>query len=130
MIIDAVHLCYDPSHLPFATEGAVKIEDLHSERPASKIIRAVIRYNGIDATSWESYSLHRCYCSSHTKTEDQHLEAFKSELTLDELGIRDGESVFIRKKDDRLNEMEEEQREFSRMRIEHVRRAIESGEGR
>ena len=125
MILSAVHICYDPSHQPFASEGAVKIADLDSERPASKIIRAVIRYNGIDVASWESYSLHRCYCNFHTKTEDQHLEAFKSELTLKELGIREGESVFIRKIDDRLDEMEEEQGEFPRMRSEHVRRATE-----
>ena len=126
MKLSAVNICYDPIHHPFASEGAVKIEDLDSERPASKIIRAVIRYNGIDATSWESYSLHRCYCNFLTKIEDQHAEALKSESTLDELGIRGGDSIFIREMDGgeaKVDEIEKEQSEFVRTGSESVRSA-------
>lgn len=88
------------------------------ERSASKIIRAVIRSNEIEAKSWESYSLHRCYCNSRTKMSDRRNEALKSDSTLKELEIRDAESVFIRKIDDGLIEMKKEQGEFSRTRSE------------
>ena len=131
MLLSAVNICYDPSHQPFASEGAVKIQNLNSERSALKIIRAVLRDSDIDPEDALNYSIHRCYCKFKIKIEDDDEdETFNSEFTLDELEIRDGDSVFIRKIDDRadekLDEMEEEQGEFSRMRSGHVGRTIES----
>ena len=90
MILDAVYLCYDPSHRPFSSDGAVKIQNLQSDRPASKIIRAVIRDVGIDASSWEDYTLHRCYCKSKGKGTQEVDDLVDPRLTLDELGIGEG----------------------------------------
>ena len=90
MILDTIHLCYDPSHHPFASDGAVKIQNLQSDRPASKIIRAVIRDVGIDASSWEDYSLHRCYCKSKGKGTQEVDDLVDPRFTLDELGIGEG----------------------------------------
>lgn len=105
MILGFVQVCYNSIHQPFASEGAVKIQNLNSERPALKIIRAVLRDSDIDPDEAVQYSMHRCYCSFHIKTEDGE-EAFNSGLTLDELEIKDGDYVFFRKIDSRVDEME------------------------
>ena len=118
MIVSAVNICYDPLHQPFATEGAVKIQNLNSERPASKIIRAVLRDSDIDPEDAVNYSIHRCYCRFKIKIEDDEKdETCNSETTFDELEIKEGDSVFIRKIDEggeeKMDEMEEEQGEYS-----------------
>ena len=114
MILSAVNICWDPSHQPFASEGAVKIQNLNSERPASKIIRAVLRDSDIDPEDAVNYSIHRCYCRFKIKIEDDEKdETFNSESTLDELEIKEGDSVFIRKIDDREGEKLDDQGEYS-----------------
>lgn len=107
MILAFVQVCYNSLHQPFANQGAVKIQNLNSERPALKIVRAVLRDSGIDAEDAVSYSIHRCYCRFKIKiAEEDGEEAFNSGLTLDELEIKDGDYVFIRKIDSRVDEME------------------------
>ena len=114
MIFSAVNIWYDPSHQPFAAEGAVKIQNLNSERPALKIIRAVLRDSDIDPEDAVNYSSHRCYCKFKIKVEDQDQEeTFNPGLTLDELEIKDGDSIFIRKMDNKVEEIEEHQGESS-----------------
>lgn len=114
MILSAVNICYDSTHQPFASEGAVKIQNLNSERPASKIIRAVLRDSDIDPEDAVNYSIHRCHCRFKIKIEDdEEDEIFDSESTLDELEIKDRDSVFIRKIDEREEEKVDDQGEYS-----------------
>lgn len=115
MILGFVQLCYNSVRQPFANQGAVKIQNLNSERPALKIVRAVLRDSDVDPDDAVRYSLHRCYCKSEIKIEDDDEdETFNPESTLDELEIKEGDSVFIRKIDDRVDEMQEEQGEFKK----------------
>ena len=128
MIFSAVNICYDPSHHPFAAEGAVKIQNLNSERSAYKIVRAVLRDSDIDPEDAVHYSIHRCYCNFKIKIEDDDEdESFNPESTLDELEIKDADSVFIRKIDVGEAE-EEEQGEFTRLRIEEGIRSTSKSE--
>lgn len=117
MILGFVQVCYNSIHQPFASQGAEKVQNLNSERPALKIIRAVLRDSDIDPEEAANYSIHRCYCNFKIKIEEEEQdEAFNPELTLDELEIKDGDSVFIRKVDERgeekVDEMEEDQGEW------------------
>lgn len=126
MILSEVNICYDASHHPFAAEGAVKIQNLNSERPVLKIIRAVLRDSDVDPEDAVNYSIHRCYCRCNTGIEHQSHEAFKSKSTLDQLEIREGDSIFIRKRDIGEEKVDEsvDQGELSRSKSDSMRQLI------
>ena len=114
MTVIAVRICYSSVHQPFASEGAVKIQNLNSERSALKIIRAVLRDSDSDPEDAINYSIHRCYCNFKIKIEDDDEdETFSPESTLDELEIKDGDSVFIRKINNKEEEKVDDQGEYS-----------------
>jgi hypothetical protein len=101
MILNTVHLCYNAIHQPFASEGAAEIGNLNSRRSASAIIRAVLRSEGIDTQEAIHYSIHKCKCHAHGPQQegDGTDDILNPDLTLKQLGIQDGDSVFIRKVD-------------------------------
>lgn len=114
MILSTVNVCYDLLHQPFAADGVTKVQNLNSERPALKIIRAVLRDSDIDPDDAANYTIHRCYCKFKIKIEDDDEdETFDPDLTLDELEIKDGDSVFIRKIDGGEEEKLDDQGEYS-----------------
>ena len=67
MIIKLLPICYHPDHEPFSGSQAANCQTVDSEKPASKLIRAVLRVSEIDPTTWTQYSIHRCYCKSKGK---------------------------------------------------------------
>lgn len=112
MIIKLLPICYDPSHQPFSGSQAANCQTVDSEKPASKLIRAVLRVSEIDPTTWTQYSIHRCYCKSKGKEKDEMENELDSGKTLDQLEIREGDSIFFRKRNDRMDEMQEDHGEY------------------
>lgn len=102
--IDSIYVCYDQSHHPFSSKGPTIVDQVDWSRPASKIIRAVLRSSihpeFIDEEATK-HSLHKCHCASpkgrgQRNAYNQDIP-LNQEATLEELGIKTGQPFFIRR---------------------------------
>lgn len=98
MLIKSLKICYDSSHQPFQANGSTRVENIESSRRASKVLRAVLRGSGVDPSDSQDYNFFKCYCGNQ---EDKVMDTapLDSDGTMDSLGIGEGQSLFIRKVD-------------------------------
>ena len=111
MMIKSLNICYNPTHQPFQANGSTRVENVESSRPASKVLRAVLRGSAVDPIDWQDYSFFKCQCGDQ-QGQDRDTAPLNSDKTMEELGIGEGQSLFIRKVDEKMemqvNEKEKE----------------------
>lgn len=97
MIFKLIKICYEKSHGAIQVDGPEAIQNVNSQQQASKLIRAVLRGSGIEVEGWREHSIHRCYCGRVKGEGDGLSDLIDPFLKLDDLQVRDGDTVFIRK---------------------------------
>lgn len=104
MLLDFVNLCYESSHQPFQESGPSSIKDVNSRSTPAKIIRGALRAGKFDPRDAIMHSIHRCACSKEGTSFE--LDDFERELdpdiTLEDLGIGEGETLFIRRRETKI----------------------------
>lgn len=96
---DSIRICYSKRH-DAIQDGPTKIEKVNLQYKASKLLRTVLRNtDGLQVEEWKDYSIHKCECGSDTEDGDDQLESLDLHLRLQDLGIKDGDTVFVRRKE-------------------------------
>lgn len=96
--LDRIKICYSSGHHPLKPYGPSTVEKVDLEKPANKLIRAVLRKRGLDPKHSFYDSIHRCDRDSTTEADPEELD---SGLTLKDLRIRLGDTLFIRKREEK-----------------------------
>lgn len=104
MLLKVLHVCYDPSHNGVQF-GPIKIEDVDSSKPATKIVRAILRGGGLEPDDYLQHELHKCHCNkekgkksyvanpNHPSNTQSKL---KQESLVDKLDLKSGDRIFIK----------------------------------
>lgn len=122
MIFDFINICYNSTHRSIQVDGPVKVQNVNSQHQASKLIRAVLRGSGGIVEEWRKYSIHRCHCGRVEGNQDDEMDTLDSFLKLDDLGISDGDTLFIRSRVEGAEQREIEGNEGEQMCTSHRRR--------
>lgn len=96
---DSIKVCYSKRH-DAISDGPTKIEKVNLQYKASKLLRTVLRNSdGLQVEEWKDYSIHKCDCGSSRENDDDQMDSLDLHLRLEDLGIKDGDTVFVRRKE-------------------------------